>query len=57
MSEESNTNGAAGQPNPPQLVLHKIYVKDASFEAPNAPQIFNEETHRSSTRKPRRSCS
>ncbi len=44
MSEESNTNGAAGQPNPPQLVLQKIYVKDASFEAPNAPQIFNEET-------------
>ncbi len=46
MSEanENTTNGAAGQANPPQLVLQKIYVKDASFEAPNAPQIFNEET-------------
>ncbi len=32
-------NGQAGQP---QLVLQKIYVKDVSFEAPNAPQIFQE---------------
>ena len=32
-------NGQAGQP---QLVLQKIYVKDASFEAPNAPQVFQE---------------
>ena len=39
------TNGAAGaQPaTPSQFVLQKIYVKDASFEAPNAPQVFNEE--------------
>jgi preprotein translocase subunit SecB len=36
---EFNANGQAGQP---QLVLQKIYVKDASFEAPNAPQIFQE---------------
>jgi preprotein translocase subunit SecB len=33
------TNGPANQP---QLVLQKIYVKDVSFEAPNAPQIFQE---------------
>ncbi|MFC4763379.1 protein-export chaperone SecB [Dyella koreensis] len=32
-------NGQAGQP---QLVLQKIYVRDVSFEAPNAPQIFQE---------------
>ena len=32
-------NGQAGQP---QLVLQKIYVKDVSYEAPNAPQIFQE---------------
>ncbi|WP_333680905.1 protein-export chaperone SecB [Dyella sp.] len=32
----------AGQANQPQLVLQKIYVKDVSFEAPNAPQIFQE---------------
>jgi len=31
-----------GQANAPQLVLQKIYVKDVSFEAPNAPQIFQE---------------
>jgi preprotein translocase subunit SecB len=39
------TNGAAGaQPaTPSQFVLQKIYVKDASFEAPNAPAVFNEE--------------
>jgi preprotein translocase subunit SecB len=40
MAEE--TNGAAGAP-PSQFVLQKIYVKDASFEAPNAPAVFNEE--------------
>ena len=33
---------AGGQLNQPQLVLQKIYVKDVSFEAPNAPQIFQE---------------
>ncbi len=37
------TNGQdSGQGNQPQLVLQKIYVKDVSFEAPNAPQIFHE---------------
>jgi preprotein translocase subunit SecB len=34
-----NVNGSAAQP---QLVLQKIYVKDASFEAPNAPQVFQD---------------
>ncbi|GAB2572561.1 protein-export chaperone SecB [Dyella jejuensis] len=32
-------NGPASQP---QLMLQKIYVKDVSFEAPNAPQIFQD---------------
>lgn len=37
------TNGQAnGQSSQPQLMLQKIYVKDVSFEAPNAPQIFQE---------------
>ena len=27
-------------PQQPQLALQKIYVKDVSFEAPNAPRIF-----------------
>jgi preprotein translocase subunit SecB len=44
MADET-TNGAASaeQATPSQFVLQKIYVKDASFEAPNAPQVFNEE--------------
>ncbi|OOG43372.1 protein-export chaperone SecB [Rhodanobacter sp. C05] len=40
---EMNTNDLSnGQDNEPQLILQKIYVKDVSFEAPNAPQIFQE---------------
>jgi preprotein translocase subunit SecB len=39
---ESSSNGTA-QGAAPQLFLQKIYVKDASFEAPNAPQIFTEQ--------------
>ena len=38
-----STNGAAnGQTEIPQaqLSLQKIYVKDVSFEAPGAPQVF-----------------
>ena len=39
-----------GQSSQPQLSLQKIYVKDVSFEAPGAPQVF--QTNRAS-----RSCS
>jgi preprotein translocase subunit SecB len=40
---ELTTNGQNnGQSSQPQLMLQKIYVKDVSFEAPNAPQIFQE---------------
>ena len=40
-----NTNGAANGHTPPeqgqaQLSLQRLYVKDVSFEAPGAPQIF-----------------
>ncbi len=35
MSEEQQTG--------PQVVLQKIYLKDASVEVPNAPEIFAEE--------------
>ena len=42
-----NTNGAAnGQALPPgqaQLNLQRIYVKDVSFEAPGAPQMFQQQ--------------
>lgn len=41
MADET-TNGAAPTQGA-QLVLQKIYIKDASFEAPNTPQIFQEE--------------
>ena len=42
MAEVGTNDLANGQPSQPQLVLQKIYVKDVSFEAPNAPQIFQE---------------
>jgi preprotein translocase subunit SecB len=43
MADETNnpTNGPAS--SGPQLSLQKIYVKDASFEAPGAPHIFQEQ--------------
>jgi preprotein translocase subunit SecB len=45
MADET-TNGANGndaQAQGPQLSVQKIYVKDASFEAPTAPHIFQEQ--------------
>ena len=40
-------NGAAGAApeaaNQAQFALQRVYIKDASFEAPNAPQIFQEQ--------------
>lgn len=42
MSEE-NTNVAAENPVQPQFSILKIYIKDISYEAPNTPQIFNEQ--------------
>jgi preprotein translocase subunit SecB len=42
MSETSPANGAAtdAQPAGPTFSLDKLYVKDVSFEAPGAPQVF-----------------
>jgi preprotein translocase subunit SecB len=45
MSDE-NLNGAAqadAQPQGATFAVEKLYVKDLSFEAPNAPQVFNEQ--------------
>ncbi|PWK81207.1 protein-export chaperone SecB [Fulvimonas soli] len=42
MADVTANGQANGQAIQPQLVLQKIYVKDVSFEAPNAPQIFQE---------------
>jgi len=40
---ESQTPGNGAAAAPAQLVVQKIYVKDASFEAPGAPAIFQEQ--------------
>ena len=45
MSEE-NTNGAVAPVDAatgPSFTVEKIYVKDVSFESPNAPTIFNDQ--------------
>ena len=41
MAEITTTNGAAEAGA--QLSLQKVYIKDASFEVPGAPQIFQEQ--------------
>lgn len=45
-SENPAANGQAGaqaQAPTAQLTVQKIYLKDASFEIPNAPQVFQEQ--------------
>lgn len=44
MADDTQFNGTGGdaQDNQAQMVLQKIYTKDSSFEAPNAPQVFQE---------------
>ena len=49
MSDQSGTpadtgaqNGADPQQPAPPVIIHAQYVKDLSFEAPNAPEIFQE---------------
>jgi len=48
MAEEQNQGaapeqGASPEEQQPQFQLQKLYVKDVSFELPNAPQIFQED--------------
>ena len=44
MAEEQNQDVAAEQQQEQaQFQLQKIYLKDASFELPNAPQVFQED--------------
>ena len=44
MAEEQNQGAAAEeQQEQAQFQLQKLYVKDVSFELPNAPQIFQED--------------
>ena len=40
---EPVANGAAAEANGPTFSVEKIYVKDVSFEAPGAPQVFSEQ--------------
>ena len=42
MSEDNSQPQTDGPPQR-QMVIQKIYVKDASFESPNAPAIFSSE--------------
>lgn len=42
MTEETNAAAPAQAANGPAFTVEKIYVKDVSFESPNAPDIFNE---------------
>ena len=48
MANEENTNPVANgnggaDPGGPQLTVQKVYIRDASFEAPGAPHIFQEQ--------------
>jgi preprotein translocase subunit SecB len=40
---EQQANGAATEQQAPQFAIQRIYTKDISFEAPNAPAIFKKE--------------
>jgi preprotein translocase subunit SecB len=40
MTEQANPNAAASGP---QFAIHRIYLKDASFETPNSPAVFMQE--------------
>ena len=44
MAEENNQENAAttGDEQAPMFQLQKLYVKDVSFEVPNAPKVFQE---------------
>lgn len=43
MSEAENPPPPPSSPEaPPALLIHKLYVKDVSFESPHSPVIFNE---------------
>ncbi len=45
MAEEQNANPgmSAEEVVPAQFLIQKLYVKDVSFELPNAPEIFQEQ--------------
>jgi preprotein translocase subunit SecB len=42
-TETQKNNGAANEAEQPQIALQRIYIKDASFEAPISPYVFAQE--------------
>ena len=42
MADESLNGAVAPQAEGPTFTVEKLYIKDVSFEAPGAPQVFNE---------------
>ena len=42
MSEQGNDAAAGGQERQQQVTIHNIYLKDASFESPSAPGVFQQ---------------
>lgn len=43
MTEEVQANGGENAPSEPSFAIQRIYVKDLSFEVPNAPAVFKKE--------------
>lgn len=43
-NQNGTNNTQSGDNNQPGFAIEKLYVKDASIEVPNAPQIFTERT-------------
>jgi len=48
MTDQADTNPEAGSqnqqsPDAPQVAIQNLYVKDASFEAPNLPEVYTME--------------
>jgi preprotein translocase subunit SecB len=43
MTDEQTQEAAVEEQQQPQFQLQKLYMKDVSFELPNAPQIFQED--------------
>ncbi len=43
MTEQSKTNGADNSASNPDFVIHRLYLKDFSFESPMVPQVFQKE--------------
>ena len=43
MSAQDTTTGNGAAPTGPSFTVEKLYIKDVSFEAPNAPQVFNKQ--------------